>query len=84
MFSDTKLCWYHPTQRFALLVLPSVTFFIPFNAHARPSNDAHPWGRWVTRPERPKGAKEEVKARRAPRLIVFSYFLIQKRHLRWM
>ena len=58
------MCLRYATPRKALSVAPLLrpypTIFIPSNAHAQ-----HIIA-WVTQPERPKGAKDEVKpARRA-------------------
>ena len=47
---DNKDDALHPTPRNALFVRSSETFFTPSNANAHQS-----------RPERPKGAKDEVK-----------------------
>ena len=51
---SAQIC--NPTPRKALFVGPLVTFFTPSNANARMCVRF-----WVTQPERPKGAKDEVK-----------------------
>ena len=58
----------HPTPRIALFVRPSVTEkdrIVLANAYTMQTSSPM-YDAWVTRPERPKGAKDEVKqARRA-------------------
>ena len=47
---------------------------------------AHPWGEWVTQPERLKRLQQEIWAQRAPRLLLLTYFHFredQKRLNRW-